>query len=174
MPVTGKKIAILVEDLYQDLEVWYPILRLREAGAAPVSIGPVKKEFKGKNGYPLMADAGIGEVAAKDFDGLVIPGGYAPDRIRLHEPMIQFVREIGKAGKPIAAICHAGWVLCSTPELIRGNTVTSYVAIKDDLVNAGAKWIDTEVHVDGNLVTSRKPDDLPAFMREFLRLLGGA
>jgi protease I len=110
------------------------------------------------------------QVSAADFDGMVIPGGYAPDLMRRHPKMVQLVRDFNEAGKLVAAICHAGWMLASA-EILQGKTVTSFFAIKDDLVHAGANWVDEEVVVDGNLVTSRKPDDLPAFMRAIIKAL---
>ena len=164
-------IAILVEKFYQDLEVWYPYLRFREASfqTAFVGVGGVKN-YTGKNGYPLTADKDIREVKGADLKGLIIPGGWAPDFLRQNDDVLGLVREMEKAKKPIGAICHAGWVIASAG-IVKGRKVTSYVAIKDDLVNAGATWVDAEVVVDRNLVTSRTPMDLPAFCREMLKLL---
>lgn len=164
-------VAILIEDFYQDLEVWYPLLRLREEGFEVVTVEPNgRKEYKGKNGYPITVDRSIDEVKSKDFDGVVIPGGWAPDKLRLSKKVLQFVKEISDAGKVVASICHGGWVLASAG-ICKGKTLTSYIAIKDDLVNAGAKFVDQEVVRDGNLITSRKPDDLPAFCREIIKAL---
>lgn len=165
-------IAVLVEKFYQDLEVWYPYLRFREAGFETqfVGIGGAKN-YTGKNGYPLTVDRDIKEIKADDLEGLVIPGGWAPDFLRQNSDVLGLVREMDKAKKPIGAICHAGWVIASAG-IVKGRRLTSYVAIKDDLVNAGANWSDAEVVVDGNLVTSRTPMDLPAFCREILKLLG--
>ena len=165
-----KRVAILVEDLYQDQEVWYPLYRLREAGVTVTVVGTSKKDFKSKHGYPITADSLIDGVSAADFDGVIVPGGYAPDILRRHPKVLQLVKEMDRQGKLIGAICHAGWVLCSA-DVVRGKTATCFSAIKDDMVNAGAKYVDQEVVRDGNLVTSRKPDDLPAFMREFLEAL---
>lgn len=166
-----KKIAILVEDLYQDLEVWYPYYRLREAGYETVFVGTgTSKHYKGKNGYPLEVQAEIQDVKPSDFMAVVIPGGWAPDKLRLSKGVLDFVREMDRSGKVVAAICHAGWVLASAG-IVRGRNVTSYSAIRDDLVNAGAEWIDQEVVRDKNLITSRKPDDLPAFCRMILEAL---
>lgn len=159
-----KRIAVLVEDFYQDLEVWYPILRLREAGCEAVAIGPQKKTYKSKHGYEIPADASVDEVSAEDFDAVVVPGGFAPDYLRRHAKINSFVRDIFKSGKPVAAICHGLWV-CVSAGILKGKTATSFFAIKDDVSNAGAKWVDTEVCVDGNLISSRKPEDLPAFMK---------
>lgn len=170
MTLSGKTIAVLVEQDYQDLEVWYPALRLREAGARVLLVGTGSSaEYRGKYGYPVKPDASAKNLSTKELDGLVIPGGWAPDRLRQSESVLTLVREMSAAKKPIACICHGGWVLCSA-DVVRGRKVTSYIAIRDDLVNAGAKWVDQEVVVDGNLVTSRRPDDLPAFMREFIKL----
>ncbi len=169
--MSNKKIAILIEDNYQDLEVWYPILRLREAGHEVVSVEPRhQKQYKGKWGYPIDVDKSIGEVKARDFDAVVIPGGWAPDKLRMSKQVLDFVSALYKQGKVVASICHGGWVLASAG-ICKGKTLTSYIAIKDDLVNAGAKFLDQEVVVDGNLITSRKPDDLPAFCRAILEKL---
>ncbi len=170
MGLEGKRIAILVEDLYQDQEVWYPYFRLKEEGAEVLVVGTNKKEYKSKHGYPILADVTVEKVSASQFDGVVIPGGYAPDLLRRFPAVIKFVREMHQQGKLIAAICHAGWVLCST-EILRGKTATCFFAIKDDLINAGAKYVDREVVRDGNLVTSRKPEDLPAFLRTIIGAL---
>ncbi|MEW6221642.1 MAG: type 1 glutamine amidotransferase domain-containing protein, partial [Thermodesulfobacteriota bacterium] len=127
----------------------------------------------GKAGLPVRADKGMQEVVAADYDAIVIPGGYAPDHMRRHPAMVALVRDFARAGKTVAAICHAGWMLASA-DILQGRTVTAFFAIKDDLVHAGATFVDQEVVVDGNLVTSRAPDDLPAFMRAILaRLAGG-
>jgi protease I len=171
MDLRHVRVAALVEEIYEDLELWYPVLRLREAGADVKIIGPRAGEvYKSKHGYPAKADLGMDDARPADFGGLVIPGGYAPDRMRRHAAMLDFVRAINEAKKPIAFICHAGWVPISAG-IVRGRTVTSVSAIKDDLVNAGAKWIDQEVVVDGNLITSRTPVDLPAFARELVKSL---
>jgi protease I len=174
MDLQGVRVAAFVEETYEDLELWYPVLRLREAGAEVKIIGPKAGEtYKSKHGYPARADLGMDEVHADDFDALVIPGGYAPDRMRRHPAMLNFVRAMHEAKKPIAFICHAGWVPISAG-IVRGRTVTSVSAIKDDLINAGAQWVDREVVVDGHLVTSRTPPDLPAFCRELVRVLAAA
>jgi protease I len=166
----GKKFAILVEHHYQDLEVWYPALRLREAGAKVQFIGTGSApDYVGKYGYPLKVDKSADKVRAANFDGLVIPGGWAPDKLRMSESVLDLVREMNRQKKPIACICHGGWVLASAG-ILRGRKVTSFRAIRDDLVNAGAKWVDQEVVVDKNLVTSRMPEDLPVFMQEFIAL----
>ena len=167
----SKKIAILVEDLYQVLEVWYPILRLREAGIEAVTVGTGTKETYGsKEGYPVKADVSIDKINARDFDAVIIPGGYAPDILRRYEKMVQFVKDLDAQGKVVGSICHGGWLLVSA-NIVKGRTLTSFFAIKDDLIAAGAKYVDREVVVDKNLVTSRKPDDLAAFMVEIIKLL---
>src|SRR5512133_78579 len=171
MDATGKKIAILVDTLYQEMEVWYPYFRLQEAGAEVVTVGAKAGETYGsKLGYPVKCDVSYDDANARDYDGVVVPGGYAPDHIRRHPKAIRFVRDLDRAGKLVAAICHGPWVLCSTGTL-KGRKATSFFAIKDDVINAGASWEDAEVVVDRNIVTSRKPDDLPAFCRESIRVL---
>ena len=164
-----KTAAVFVEDLYQEMEVWVPAYRLREAGLKVVFVGTGKPEYKSKLGYPVKADVDVKDVKASEVDVLVVPGGFAPDYLRRHEAVSKLVRDVDQAGKPIGAICHALWVLCSAG-ILKGRTVTSFFAIKDDVVNAGARWVDQEVVVDRNLVTSRKPDDLPAFCRELVQL----
>jgi len=166
----GKKVAVLVADMYQELEFWYPYLRLKEEGATVVAVGPEAKAYESKLGYPAQAELGVKEVRAKDFDAVVIPGGYAPDYMRRSPELVAFVREMAQAGKPVAAICHGGWMLCSA-RVVRGKKVTSVAAIRDDLENAGATWVDEPVVVDGNLITSRVPSDLPAFMQALLTAL---
>jgi len=165
-----KKALILIADDYQDLEVWYPLLRLREAGWQVTSVSTdSKKTYKGKHGYPITVDTAVEDVKASDYDCIVVPGGWAPDYIRRNRTAVELVREMDRTGKTVAAICHAGWVLASAG-ILKGRKCTSFSAIKDDMVNAGANWIDAEVVVDKNLITSRKPDDLPAFCRAILEL----
>ena len=174
MELKGKRVALLVDNIYQELEVWYPLLRLREAGAEVVTAGAVAGQtYTSKLGYPVKSDKSYDDLRASDFDGVVIPGGYAPDHIRRHENALQFIRDIDAAGKLVATICHGPWVLCSTGTL-RGRRATCFFAIKDDVMNAGAIYEDTEVVVDRGLVTSRKPEDLPAFMRACIDVLAGA
>lgn len=165
-----KTVAILVEDVYQEMEVWYPAYRLREAGHKTVFVGTGKPEYKSKLGYPVKPDADVKSVKSADFDGLIVPGGFAPDFMRRSAEMLHLVADLDKAGKPIGSICHAAWVLVSA-KILKGRTATCYFAIKDDVVNAGATYVDQEVVVDRNLVTSRRPDDLPAFMRSYLQVL---
>jgi len=169
--IQGKRVAILVEDMFNVFEFWYPYYRLKEAGAAVTVVGSGSASvFTGKPGTEVRPDASADAVSAVDFDGLVIPGGYAPDRMRRYPKMVQLVKDMVAAGKVVAAICHAGWMLASA-DILKGKTVTSFFAIRDDMVHAGAEWVDKEVVVDGNLITSRKPDDLPAFMRAVIQAL---
>lgn len=163
-----KKIAVLIEDQYQVLEVWYPYLRLREAGLETTLVGTGKKEYKSKEGYPAQEELSIKDARAEDFAGVVIPGGYAPDILRRHKEVNDFVREMHKKGKIVAAICHGGWVLVSA-DILKGRKATAFFAIKDDMRNAGCEFIDQEVVVDENLITSRNPYDLPAFCREIIK-----
>jgi len=171
MSLEGKRVAVLAEEMYQELELWYPLLRLREAGAEVKVIGTGSAETYGsKHGYPVTVDASADEVSADDFDAVIIPGGYAPDRMRRYPALVNFVREMNAQGKVVAAICHAGWVLVSA-DILKGRRATCFFAIKDDLVNAGATYLDQEVVVDDNLITSRTPDDLPAFCRAIIAAL---
>ena len=173
MGLTGKRIAILAEDNYQDLELWYPLLRLREEGAEVMVIGTGSaKTYTSKHGYPVTVDAAADEVKAADFDAIIVPGGYAPDLLRRYEAVLKLVREAHQQGKVIAAICHAGWVLISAG-ILRGRKVTCVSAIKDDVINAGATYVDQKVVQDGNIITSRMPTDLPAFCRTIIAALEG-
>ena len=165
MDLRGKTVAVLVEQQYQELEVWYPYYRLNEAGATVVMVGPeAGKSYPSKLGYPAKSDKAAKDVSAADYDGVIIPGGFAPDFFRRDPATIQFVRDLHARGKVLAAICHGPWLLCSTTAL-KGKRATCFFAIKDDVINAGATYVDEETVVDGNLITARKPDDLPAFMQ---------
>lgn len=170
----GKKAAVLVENYYQELEVWYPLLRLREAGVEAVTVGPKAGEtYKSKLGYPVTADRAIADVSASEFDAVVVPGGWAPDYMRRNPKFAQLLRDADAAKIPIAAICHGGWMLCSAG-ILKGRRATCFFSIRDDLVNAGVDYVDEPVVVDGNIITSRVPDDLPAFCRAILEALGGS
>lgn len=171
MSLSGKRVALLIEDEYQILEGWYPKLRLEEAGARVSVIGSgTKKSYSSKEGYPMDADAAAGEVSAADFDAVVVPGGFAPDNMRLHPEMIGLVRDIYESGKLVTAICHGGWVLVSAGAL-KGRRATGYSPIRDDVTNAGGIWVDEAVVQDGNVITSRTPADLPDFTRAIIAYL---
>lgn len=171
MELTGKKIVIAVEEMFNTHEFWYPYYRLKEADCEVVVMGSGSAEkYTGKPGTEVAVDTSADQVSVADYDGIVIPGGYAPDLMRRHPKMVQLVRDFYKSGKVVAAICHAGWMLASA-KILEGKTVTSFFAIKDDLVHAGANWVDQEVVIDGNLITSRTPDDLPAFLRAIIGFL---
>ena len=172
MEIQGKKIVVLAENFYEDLELWYPLLRLKEAGATVTVVGPKEGEFTSKHGYPVRAEKAAGQIGAADLDALVIPGGYAPDHMRRHPQMVDLVRQAVDGQKVVAAICHAGWMLASAG-VLKGRKVTGYFSIKDDLINAGAEYLDQEVVRDGLLITSRHPGDLPAFCRTIIQTLRG-
>lgn len=172
MELQGKRVLMMVDTAYQEMEVWVPLYRLREAGAEVVTVGAqAGATYTSKLGYPCKADKSYTEVSAEQYDGIVVPGGYAPDHIRRHAVANALVAEFNRQNKLVAAICHAAWVLCSAHGMLKGRRVTSFFAIKDDVINAGANWEDSEVVVDRNLVTSRKPDDLPAFNRACVAVL---
>src|SRR5206468_707492 len=169
--LSGTRVAILAETLYEDMELWYPYYRLREAGADVFVVGSGSADtYQSKHGYPVTVDAEADTVTASQFDGVIIPGGYSPDHMRRHPGMVKLVREAHEQGKIVAAICHAGWMLASA-NVVRGKTLTSFCSIKDDMVNTNANWVDREVVRDRNLITSRSPADLPAFMRTVLDAL---
>lgn len=168
MELQGKRVIILVEEIFNDQEFWYPYYRLKEAGAEVVVVGSrTDKVYTAKAGTKVKSDAGAEAVSAADFDGVVIPGGYAPDHMRRNPAMVKLVKDLFEAGKVVAAICHGGWMLASA-KILQGRTVTSFFSIKDDLVHAGANYVDEEVVMDGKLITSRTPEDLPAFMRAII------
>lgn len=171
LPLAEKRILIIVGDIYEDLELWYPKLRLIEAGAEVVVAGPdAETVYAGKNGYPCRSDAALAEVDPSSFDGLVVPGGFMPDKLRRDELVLNIVRHFHENQKLVAAICHGGWIPISAG--VYGDVrVTGSLGIKDDLVNAGAHWEDASVVVDGHHVTSRKPDDLPDFCRAMIEVL---
>ncbi len=172
MSLAGKKAIVLVDQLYQELEVWYPLYRLREEGAAAILVGlEAGVSYPSKIGYPAVSDKAAADVQMRDYDCLIIPGGYAPDHMRRHKAINRIVADAMHQDKVVAAICHGGWMLCSAPGALKGRKVTSFFAIRDDMENAGAEWIDAEVVCDRRLITSRKPDDLPAFMRATIAAL---
>lgn len=171
MRLTGKCVYLFVEDMYQEHEFWYPSFRLKEEGVRVLVVAPAKgREYKSKFGIPVVSDAAAHTVAAEDCAGIVIPGGYAPDLMRRNEVMVRLVAEAFDLGKVVAAICHAPWMFASA-DILRGRRCTSFFSIKDDLIHAGADWVDEEVVTDGTLITARRPDDLPAFMRAVIGAL---
>lgn len=171
MELEGKRIAILAEDTYQELELWYPLLRFQEAGAEVTVVGmPGVQEYHSKLGYPVKVEATADAVAAVDFDAVIVPGGFAPDRMRRHQPMLDLVKGVFERGGIVATICHAAWVAVSAG-ILEGKRATCVSAIKDDVINAGATYVDEEVVQDGNLITSRVPSDLPAFCRTIIAAL---
>ena len=170
-PIRGTRVAVLVEKFYEDLELWYPVLRLREAGCDVKIVGPMAGEtYTSKHGYPAKAEAAASEVKAGDIDAIIIPGGYSPDHMRRFKPMVDLVTQAAKEGKILAAICHGPWMLCSA-RCLKGRKVTSFSSIRDDVENAGGVWQDSACVRDGNLITSRTPDDLPAFLENILAAL---
>jgi protease I len=165
------RIAILVEKTYEDLELQYPRLRLKEAGHEVHVVGPKAGEtYVGKHGYPQRSELAATAVRASDYDLIVIPGGSSPDHMRRDGGMVALVRDAAAQKVPMAAICHGPWMLCST-DVLKGRRCTSFMSIVHDVVNAGAKWVDEECVVDGPIITSRTPDDLPAFTRAILQLV---
>jgi protease I len=171
MKLSGKRVAVLAETQYEDLELWYPLLRLREEGAEVRVVGTGSApSYEGKHGYPVNVDLAADEATADDFDAVVVPGGFAPDRMRRYPAVLNLVKGLWEQGKVVASICHGPWVLVSAG-ILEGRKATSYYAIKDDVINAGATWVDEPVTVDGTLVTSRVPGDLPEFMRTIIDLL---
>ncbi len=171
MRLKGKKVVLLAENNYQEMELWVPYYRLKEEGAEVILVGSGSSRiYTSKLGYPVEVQKEAKEIDMNRYDGVVIPGGYAPDMMRRYPEMVKIVKEAHQKGKVIAAICHAGWMLASAG-ILKGRKVTGFFAIKDDLVNAGANYVDEEAVRDGNIITSRKPDDLPAFCRELVDAL---
>ena len=170
LPLSGMQVLFFAGPVYEDLELWYPKIRLEEEGARTVVAGLGEPDYQGKHGYPVHVDTSVDQVDAAAFHGLVIPGGFAPDRMRRSPKLLQITRDIFAAGKPVAFICHAGWVPISA-KILRGRRATSVGAIRDDMENAGCIWSDAPVVVDGNLISSRTPADLPDFMRALIAAL---
>jgi protease I len=171
MELTGFNILAFVDEEFEDLEMWYPVLRLRESGARVDIVGPnAKTAYHGKYGVPIQSDYAFEEVHSSDYIGLYVPGGWAPDKLRRYPDVLRLTQEFHKDAKPIGQICHAGWVLASA-KIVRGYTMTSTPGIRDDLENAGAVWVDEEVVVDRNIISGRRPPDLPAFTLEFVKQL---
>jgi len=173
MMLEGKTVLFFAGPQYEDLELWYPKIRLEEEGAATVVAGLGEPVYHGKKGYPVTVDRVVDDLYPEVYDGLVIPGGYAPDHMRRSEKVLAITRAIAEAGKPLAFICHAAWVPISAG-LLKGRKATCVRAIKDDVVNAGATYLDEPVVVDGNLISSRTPADLPAFCRAIIKALAAA
>jgi protease I len=170
-PLSDRRLLMFVDDIYEDLELWYPKLRMIEAGAHLVVAGPeAERIYSGKHSYPCVSDAPIRDMEAADFHGVIVPGGFMPDKLRRDPKVLDLVRQFAASGKLVAAICHGGWIPISAG-VYRGVRVTGSLGIKDDLINAGAKWEDAPVVVDRHFVSSRKPDDLPDFCRAILKVL---
>jgi protease I len=164
------QIALLIENMFNESEVIYPYYRLLEAGVEAAIVGPRKEEYHSKDGLTIAADKAVSQVKASDLDGVIIPGGFAPDYMRVNRAMVALVKQLDQQGKLVAAICHGGWMIASA-QIINGRKMTSVPNIKDDMVHAGGLWQDKEVVADGNLITSRRPSDMPAFMREVMKFL---
>lgn len=173
MNVADAQIAVLAENMYQELELWYPLLRLREEGCNVVVVGPAEQTYASKLGYPVKPDLAVANVDPAAFDAVVIPGGFAPENMRRHRPMIDFVRRVHDQGSLVAAICHAGWILASAG-IARDRNVTCVALIKDDVIHAGGKYVDQAVVRDGNIITSRLPSDLHVFCKEIIAYLKDA
>jgi len=166
--MSGQKAAIMVDEMYQVLEIWFPYYYLKEAGIEiDLVAAEANKEYHSKEGYPCTSTVKASEANINDYSCMIVPGGFAPDYMRRSEDVIKFANDMVNSRKIIAAICHGGWLLCST-KIYKGKKATCYIAIKDDIINAGADYVDRECVVDGNLITSRKPDDLPSFCKALL------
>jgi protease I len=165
----GKTAAIIATDEFEDLELFHPMYRLQEEGIKTIVVGLTMDPIKGKKGYSITPNASIDEVNAKKFDFLIVPGGKSPEKLRLNQKILRFVKEFDTQGKPIAAICHAGQVLASAG-IVKNRTITCVAGIRDDMINAGAHYIDKAIVIDGNLVTSRVPSDLPEFARAIIEV----
>lgn len=171
MSLQGKKILTFVDEDYNDLELWYPIYRVQEEGATVHVVGEKANEtYTGQAGLPATTDYAFSDINPEDYDGVLIPGGWAPDRLRRYPEALEIVRALDKAEKAIGQICHAGWVLVSA-DILEGRKVTSTPAIKDDMKNAGANWVNEETVVDGHIVSSRRPDDMPVYVKAYIDVL---
>ncbi len=174
MVLAGRKVLLLAADLFEDMELLYPLYRLREEEVAVTVAGLNDHPVMGKKGHgPVLVDTVVDDLAARDFDALVIPGGYAPDKLRRSPAVLGLVRDFDEAGKPVAFICHAGWVPISA-KILKGRRATSVAAIRDDMINAGTDWVDDATVVDGNLISARTPDDLGPWMKALLQALDRA
>ena len=165
----GRTAALIAADEFEDLELFYPLYRMQEEGIRTIVIGLTKDPIKGKKGYSITPNASIDEVNAENFDFLIVPGGKSPEKLRLNQKVLRFVRDFDARGKPIAAICHAGQVLASAG-IVKNRTLTCVAGIRDDMINAGSLYVDKAVVSDGNLVTSRIPSDLPEFARAMIEV----
>ncbi len=171
MTLKDCKVAVMAADMYEDLELWYPAMRLKEAGAQVTLVGAkAGATCTSKHGYTCKVDKAAADCKATDFDMVIVPGGYSPDMMRRDESMVNFIQQAAAAKMNIAAICHGGWMLCCT-DALKGKTATSWPSIRWDMINAGCKWVDKECVQDGNIITSRCPDDLPAFLTTILQAL---
>ena len=169
----SKKIIALIDEYFEDLELWYPVHRLREEGCSVDVVGAEKgKTYHGKYGVPCVSDLAFEDVNPDDYDGILVPGGWAPDKLRRFPLVLDMVRAMDEKKKPIGQICHAGWVLISAG-ILNGRTVTSTVGIKDDMENAGATWIDTDSVVDGHIISAQIPPHLGAYMKDYIKVLMG-
>lgn len=167
----SKKIIALIDEQFEDLELWYPVHRLREEGCEVAIVGgKAGYTYHGKYGVPCESTHCFEEIDPADYDGILVPGGWAPDKLRRFPVVTDMVKAVYEAGKPVGQICHAGWVLISAG-ILEGKTVTSTPGIKDDMTNAGATWVDEPSVVDGNIISARRPPDLPAYMKDFIRVL---
>lgn len=167
MRLKNKKVIAILDHDFEDLELMYPVLRLREEGADVHLVGKeAKQTYTGQYGIPATSDYGFTDVDPNAYDGILVPGGWAPDKLRRYPEVLKFIQVMDEAKKPIAQICHAGWVLISA-NILKGRTVTSTPGIKDDMTNAGATWIDKDVVIDDNIISSRRPPDLPPFAKAF-------
>jgi protease I len=171
LKLQNKKVIQIVSNDFEDLELWYPVLRLREEGAIVHIVGEkAGDEYIGKYGVPIVSEFAFKDIDPKEYDAILVPGGWSPDKLRRYEEVIQMVQSMDDQQKPIGQICHAGWVLISA-NILKGKRVTSTPGIKDDMMNAGATWLDEAVVVDGHIISSRRPPDLPDYMREFIKVL---